>query len=229
MAVFLYQITTHAQSGKLGSWNAVNFTYKPDKRLSLFTELEARSQLFIHDFYYREVKAGAGYSFSKKLSLLFAVSDCRTYSSTGNFKNLQTKEFRTWEQLIWNNYLSSLRIEQRWRVEQRWVNSAYRNRFRYRLNPVFPINKKVVMPHVFYATVYDEIFVSDKTPYFEGHRFFTGGGYLFSKAVAFQAGFLRQYSYRAKNDSKNFIQTTLQFSMDKSNVAHTDKHPVMMN
>lgn len=231
MAVFFVHNTALAQPGKLGNWYALNVTYKPNKQFSFFTELETRSQLLTNDFFYHEAKAGVGYSLPKKIALLFAVSDCRTYTFPGNFKDLQTKEFRMWEQLAVNSYIGRLRVEHRYRIEQRWLDNEYRNRLRYRCNPVVPVNGKTVAPHVLYATVYDEVFFTDKAPYFEGNRFFAGAGYLFSGAVALQAGFQRQYNYHKTDDGsgKNFIQTSLQFLIDKSSVQHADKHLPVTN
>ncbi len=231
IAVFFIHHTALPQADKLGSWNNINIGFKPTKQLSFFAEVEARSQLFTSNFFYREEKAGIGYNIPKKLSLLFAMSDCRTYSSTGNFKNLQIQEFRMWEQLILNSNLNRLRIEHRYRIEQRWINGEYRNRFRYRINPLIPLNGKTLVPHVLFASISDEVFFSDNIPYFEGNRFYAGAGYLFSRLLMLQAGFVRQYAYRKTDNGsgKNFIQTTLQFSIDKSNVHHTDKHPAIMN
>ncbi len=227
IAVFFIHIVTIAQTNKLGSWNIVNFVYKPNPHLSAFAELQARSQGFFTDFFYHEEKIGIGYNIPKKFSVVLAMGDYRTYDYPGNFKDLQTKEFRLWEQFVLNSYIDPLRIEHRYRIEQRWINGTYRNRFRYRINPIIPINRRTLTPHVFYATVSEEVFFTDKPPYFERNRFFVGAGYLFSSLVTLQTGFIRQFDYHTTDNGsgKNFLQTTLFFSVDKSAAAQVNRHP----
>src|SRR6476620_1981706 len=179
MAVFFISVATIAQPDKLGTWNVVNLVYKPNQHFSAFAELQARSQRFFKDFFYHEEKVGIGYNLPKKFSVLIATGNYRTYDYPGNFKDLQTKEFRLWEQFVVNSYIDPLRIEHRYRIEQRWVNGVYRNRFRYRINPIIPINGKKLDPHVLYATINDEVFFTSKAPYFERNRFFVGAGYVF--------------------------------------------------
>ena len=231
MAVFFISVAANAQPDKLGSWNVVNLTYKPNQHFSAFAELQARSQRFINDFFYHEEKAGIGYSLPKKISVVIAVGDYRTYDYPGNFKDLQTKEFRLWEQLVMNSYIDPLRVEHRFRIEQRWINGTYRNRFRYRINPIIPINGKTLSPHVLFATAFEEVFFTDKAPYFERNRFFVGAGYLFSNLFTLQSGFIRQFDYRTSDNGsgKNFIQTTLLFSIDKSAAPNVNKHPSTMD
>ena len=53
-AVFFVRIAANAQADKLGSWNIVNFMYKPNQHFSAFAELQAHSQLFFKTFFYHE-------------------------------------------------------------------------------------------------------------------------------------------------------------------------------
>jgi hypothetical protein len=158
--------------------------------------------------------------------VVIAIGDYRTYDYPGNFKDLQTKEFRLWEQFVMNSYIAPWRIEHRYRIEQRWINGKYRNRFRFRINPIIPINGKTLTSHVLYATVSDEVFFTDKPPYFERNRFFVGAGYLFSNLFTLQTGFIRQFDYRTTDNGsgKNFIQTTLFFAIDKSAEPQVNTH-----
>jgi hypothetical protein len=231
LTVIFIRITVFAQTDKLGGWNVINLMYKPSKHLTVYAETQARSQRLLKDFFYHEAKVGIGYNMPKKFSVLFGIGDYRTYSFPGNFKDLQTKEFRMWEQFAINSNIDRVNIDHRYRIEQRWLNGTYRNRFRYRLNTVLPINGKTLAPHVLYATAFDEVFFTSKAPYFERNRFFVGAGYYFSKVLALQSGFVRQYDYRKTDDGsgKNFIQTTLFISVDHSTITHEHRHPSTMD
>ena len=208
-----------AQSDKLGTWNIANLGYRINPKFGLFTEVQARSQQFIDDFYYYEIKAGFNYYLPQKNSLSFGLGNYQTYTYPGNFKKpVVSSEFRMWEQFVLNNNIGRVKIEHRYRVEQRWVSGDYFNRFRYRVNPVVPINHSSIIPKTIFFSTFDEVFFTDKAPYFLRNRFFAGAGYQFTKLFTLQMGFIRQFDYRASDNGsgKNFIQTSLLFNVDNS-------------
>ena len=219
--------TIYAQTDKLGGWHIINLNYHIDSTWVLYGEIQTRSQKLTDDFYYHEVKGGIAYNFPKRNSLFIGLGDYVIYPYPGNFKSPATaKEFRIWEQFVLNNNVGRVKIEHRYRVEQRWVNNDYRNRFRYRLNPVVPLNHPAVIAHTLFITAFDEVFFTSQAPYFERTRFFAGAGYEFSKEFTVQLGFIRQFDYRtADNGSgKNFIQTSFLFSADPTH-AKREQHP----
>lgn len=229
LAVFFSCRPAFAQSPATGSWETINLSYKPSERIFLYGELQARSQHLTDDFFYHEVKAGIGYTIPRKLSVMLAAGDYRTYGYPGNFKDLVTKEFRLWQQLSFKTPVEPVNLEHRYRIEQRWRNGNYRNRFRYRLNATVAINKKNIVANTFYVSVYDEVFFTNRAPYFERNRFFAGAGYQFSPLFALQSGILRQFDYRKSDDGsvKNFIQTSLLFFLD--NEEEPSRHPSAMD
>jgi len=170
------------------------------------------------NFYYHELKGGINYKLNKNAAVFIGTGQYGTYANGGNFKRpMATHEFRLWEQLVVNNYIGRVKMEHRYRIEQRWVNHKYRNRFRYRLNPVIPINKSSVTKGTLFATLHDEVFFTSKAPYFERNRVFGGLGYMISRPLTLQVGFMRQFDYSAAGVStnKNFVQTTLFFRLNQ--------------
>ena len=92
---------------------------------------------------------------------------------------------------------------------------AFGNRFRYRLNIAIPINHNKIGPKTFYLATFDEIFLTNKGPYFERNRFFAGAGYQAAKWVTIQPGYVYQYDYRNNNPmGKHFFQLTIAFEVD---------------
>ena len=55
----------------------------------------------------------------------------------------EVEEHRIWQQLIVNDFIGRVKFEHRYRIEQRWVNKQYLNRFRYRLMLFVPVNKQL--------------------------------------------------------------------------------------
>jgi hypothetical protein len=207
-----------AQNNELGSWDITNLSLSLDKKFSLWLETQTRSQKLTSDFYYHEFKGGIAYKFPEKITVMLGMGDYKTYTTPGSFKTpMLVKEFRIWEQMVMSNNIGRLKLEHRYRIEQRWLNGEFNNRFRYRINPIVPINHKSVVPKTVYLSAFDEVFFTNLAPFFMRNRLFGGVGYQFSKVIAAQVGWLRQFDYRKADDGsgKNFIQTSLLFTLDK--------------
>lgn len=223
--------SANAQNNKLGSWDILGMNINMRKNFTVYLETQTRSQQLTQDFYYHELKAGLQYNFPKKGSVLFGMGDYKTYAYPGNFKSpATTKEFRIWQQLVLINNIDRIKIEHRYRIEQRWVNGDFFNRFRYRFNPIVPITKKTITAKTLYATAFDEVFFTNEAPYFIRNRVFGGLGYQFSKSFLMQGGFIRQYDYRKIDDGsgKNSIQLMFLFTLDKTQ-AKIERHPSTMD
>ena len=221
-----------AQTEGLGSWSVANIRHSFTNKWLVWSEFQLRSYRFYNDFFYHEVKGGFQYNLSKDVNFLVGTGQYTTYSPGGNLKSpVVANETRLWEQLVLNNNLGPVKIEHRYRVEQRWFNNTgYRNRLRYRINPIIAIGKPTLQPHTFFITAFEEIFFTDKAPHFERNRVFGGIGYEFSKIFTLQTGYVNQYDYRANGTSvsNNFMQTTLFFNFRSKDVKR-EYHPSTMD
>jgi Protein of unknown function (DUF2490) len=199
---------------QIGSWNILNVKMDLNEKWNIFAEAQIRSLQFYDDFHYYELKGGATYKFSRTFSLSSGIGLFDTYAAGGNFKTpMANDEFRSWLQLNITQYERRLKLEHRYRAEQRWTSNGFRNRFRYRLNAVLPLNNKKVIPKTFYLNASNELFFTNKAPYFERNRFFTGIGYEFNQGFSIQTGYLQQFDYRINDESgRSFFQ--LSFLVD---------------
>lgn len=226
MGLCLMSLGGIAQTQDFGSWNVINTDFTLGPKWGLYSELQLRSQSFYRNHFYHEVKGGVMYSLNKNFSFLLGAGRYVTYTDGGSFKRPVTaNEFRFWQQINMNHYLEKLKFEHRYRVEQRWFKNSYRNRFRYRLNTVLPINKKKVEAKTFYLTAFEEIFLTNEAPFFERNRVFGGFGYQFTKWFGVQPGYVYQFDYRPdRRIAKHFFQLTLMFDLE-SDKARFDKMP----
>jgi hypothetical protein len=205
-----------AQLSNFGSWNVLNTELTLSDRWSVFNELQLRSQSFYDDHFYHEVKGGVSFAINKNFSILVGIGKYTTYSDGGSFKTpVSADEFRFWQQLTMNHYLERLKFEHRYRVEQRWFDDGYRNRFRYRLSIVQPLNNRKMGPKTFYASAFNEVFLTNRAPYFERNRFFAGPGYQLSKWLTIQPGYVYQFDYRDDvGRGKHFFQLSVMIEID---------------
>lgn len=200
---------------QLGTWNIVNVKTNLSNRWSLFGEAQIRSLKFYNHFHYYEYKAGASYNLSKNFSVLGGFGWYDTYSEGGTFKQpMVNDEFRTWIQVSMKQYLDRIKFEHRYRAEQRWTINGYRNRFRYRIQSVIPLNKQKLEKGALYAIAWNEIFFTNNAPYFERNRFLLGCGYEVADGLAIQTGFLNQFDYRLNDETgRNFFQIALLYEL----------------
>ncbi len=190
-----------AQYKDLGSWNILNIRYASNDRLSFFGEAQLRSLRFYDHFHYYEYKGGANFKVNKGLQLSLGMGSYQTYREGGNFilpKN--NNEFRLWPQVVLYQQLLGLKIEQRYRAEMRWTSNGYRNRFRYRLGTFYPFGKERKGYKPYQLSVSNELFFTDREPYFERNRLQFAFNYKPARHTTLQIGYLHQFDYRINDE-----------------------------
>jgi hypothetical protein len=207
-AFFLLLDAILAQSFDLGTWNVFNLKYNQNDKLSLFAEAQLRSLRFYNNFHYYEYKGGVNYKIQKNVMLTLGAGSYQTYKEGGNFvlpKN--NDEFRIWPQVILSQSVGKLKIEQRYRSELRFTSNGYRNRFRYRLGVSYPFGEERNEYKPFQISASNEIFFTDKEPYFERNRMLLAFNFKPSKATIIQIGYLHQFDYKINDETgRDFFQ-----------------------
>jgi hypothetical protein len=198
----------NAQNSGLGSWNILNVKYNLNSKASIFAETQLRSLKFYSNFHYYEYKGGINYSLYKNVKLTLGMGSYQTYNEGGDFvlpKN--NDEFRVWPQVALTQSIKKISIEQRYRTELRFTSNGYRNRFRYRLGVSFPFGKEIREVKPFQISFSNEIFFTDKEPYFERNRMQMALSYKASRSSAFQLGYLHQFDYKINDETgRDFLQ-----------------------
>jgi hypothetical protein len=200
--------TLLAQTLDLGTWNILNLKYNHNDKLSFFGESQLRSLKLYNNFHYYEYKGGINYKVHKNVKLTLGAGSYQTYKEGGNFvlpKN--NDEFRIWPQVILSQSVGKLKIEQRYRSELRFTSNGYRNRFRYRLGLSYPFGKERDEYKPFQISANNEIFFTDKEPYFERNRMLLAFNFKPSKATIIQIGYLHQFDYKINDETgRDFFQ-----------------------
>lgn len=213
--LIFFSITVSSQND-LGSWNVLNFNIKINSKWNTFAETQLRSLSFYDQFHYYEYKAGGTYKVNSNFSLSTGIGSYNTYSEGGNFElPFQNKETRTWLQVNMKNDLEFMTFDHRYRAEQRFTSNGYKNRFRYRLHAIIPLNNKKIVPKTYYLSIWNEIFFTDKEPFFERNRSFIGFGYEFSEKIALQTGYIHQFDYKINDETgRDFLNLALLYTID---------------
>lgn len=205
-----------AQNFDIGSWNIINVKYNYNKSMSFFAEAQLRSLKFYSNFHYHEFKGGIDYKILPNVRLALGLGKYDTYKEGGNFKTPKNNaEFRIWPQVSVQQSLWKLKVEQRYRAEFRFTNNGYRNRFRYRVGLMYPFGEEKNEYKPFQISVSNEIFFTNKEPYFERNRFLTSFNYKPSKVTTLQVGYLHQFDYKINDETgRDFLVLGLFFEIN---------------
>jgi hypothetical protein len=196
------------QKESLGTWNVFNTKYNINNKWSFFAEAQLRSLKFYDHFHYHEYKGGINYSITPELRVSLGAGDYDTYQEGGNFVTpKKNDEFRLWPQVLLTQPLGIFLIEQRFRAEFRFTSNGFRNRFRYRLGIMYPFGKQKKGYTPYMVSLSNELFLTNRAPYFERNRIQLAFNYRTSKVTTLQVGYLHQFDYQIDDEiGRDFFQ-----------------------
>ncbi len=212
LILFLLPYTLFAQQQEVGNWLMYFGMNKVSEKISIHTEVQYRNHTAAPiNIEQLLLRTGVNYHFSDKAF----VSTGYAYIASHQFESEQTQpeseEHRIWQQFISTNNIGRIKFEHRYRIEQRWINSDYKNRFRYRLMLFVPLNKPKIEKGSLFVGLYDEIFINGKQAFFDRNRLYGALGYQFHKNSSIQLGMMNQ---RVSSFGKWYLQFALIFNPD---------------
>ncbi len=221
--VGIYASCNAQEDKNWGNWNSVIVKGKISPRWSLFGEGHIRSNNYDLKYNYFEIKSAIGYSFVQNLTVFFGTGFFNTDEPGGFFRTpaLQ-KEIRTWLELNLKQKLNRFNLEHRFRLEQRFIGEIYKNRLKYRLGILVPINKAELVHGSIYLALSDELFMPQYGPIVEKNRFYLGAGYKMNNNAALQIGCINDNDFKSNDRSvKNYLQLLLIYDFTNHLKKHT--------
>jgi len=209
---FLLPVSILAQQDKTGNWLMYFGMNKVSDKFSIHTEVQYRNHTVApNNVEQLLLRTGLNYHFSDKAFVTFGYAYVPSYVFESEQKAPETVEHRIWQQFILTNKVGRVKFEHRYRLEQRWVNKTYKNRFRYRLMLFVPLNKPKIEKGSLFIGLYDEIFVNAKQTFFDRNRLYGALGYQFDKTTGLQIGMLHQ---QVNDFGKWYLQLALVVNPD---------------
>ena len=195
-----------------GNWLMYFGTNKISEKFSIHSELQYRNHT-INPTNIEQLllRTGLNYHFKPNASATFGYAHIGNHVYESVRKSPETEEHRIWQQLLTTNNIGRVKFEHRYRLEERFAETDFKIRFRYRLMLFVPLNRPKIETGTMYLGVYDEIFINDKATFFDRNRLYGGLGYQHADNIHFQVGVLRQETQTA---SKTFLQFGLIFNTD---------------
>ena len=195
-----------------GNWLMYFGTNKISEKFSIHSEFQYRNHTISPtNIEQLLLRTGLNYHFKPNASATFGYAHIGNHVYESVRKSPETEEHRIWQQLLTTNNIGRVKFEHRYRLEERFAETDFKIRFRYRLMLFVPLNRPKIETGTMYLGFYDEIFINDKATFFDRNRLYGGLGYQHADNIHFQIGVLRQETQTA---SKTFLQFGLIFNTD---------------
>ena len=175
-----------------GNWMMCFGTIKMDSHWSIHLEAQHRNYTIQPQLEQLLLRSGVNYKFDNGRMLTGGYAKINNHDYQSPRFAPEIEEHRVWQQLSAFNFFGKLKMEHRFRYEQRWIESTYRTRFRYRGMLFYPLNTVSIEVGTYYIGIYDELFLQPGLNNFDRNRLYGGLGYKVSPNVQMQVGYLLQ-------------------------------------
>ena len=193
-----------AQGSDVGNWLIYIGNKKVNSRFNLHNEIQYRNYDAIGDLEQLLLRTGLGYTFKDNSSNLLLGYG---YIVSENYKDENDKyainEHRIFQQFTSSQTIGSIKIQHRYRFEQRFVERDFKQRFRYFVS--FNIPLKIKKNTQTYLSVYNEIFMNTNSPVFDRNRLYGGIGYNINNNIRIEIGYMNQFFEKYNRDQLNII------------------------
>jgi len=168
-------------------------------------EVQYRNYNIIGDLEQLLLRTGIGYNLGDNANLLQGYGFIRSENVVTGDEKMVVNEHRLYQQLITKQSVGKLRMQHRYRFEQRFVEGDFRLRFRYFLGLGYPIWKSEESAKEFYLSAYNEIFLNTVANTFDRNRTYGGLGYKLNDRLRFEFGYMNQFLNGFSRDQLNVV------------------------
>ena len=212
LALVVTPVNLIAQEYETGNWLMYFGTTRFSDKFSLHSELQYRDHTIAPiNIEQLLLRAGLNFHFSDQALVTIGYGYIEGHVFESEQRDAESVEYRIWQQFMLIDNLGRVKFEHRYRIEQRWINNTYRNRFRYRLMLFVPLNKPQIEKGTLFIGLYDEVFVNGEKSFFDRNRLYGSLGYQVHKSIGIQIGILHQ---RLGDFGKIYAQLAIIFNAD---------------
>ena len=198
-------ILLSAQESDLGNWVLLFGNKKISEKLNWHHELQYRNYNAVGDLEQLLIRTGVGFNVADNTNLLLGYGFIRSENYTQLEEKTIVNEHRIFQQVITRQNVNKLRLQHRYRFEQRFVEEDFRLRFRYFLGLAYPLWQDEVTPKELYLSMYNEIFLNTKKDVFDRNRLYGGLGFRLNKKLRFELGYMNQFLNSSNRDQINIV------------------------
>lgn len=218
IVLYFFCNTNLAQSpsGTTGNWLMCFTQTRLHDKWSIHAEAQHRSFEIMPNTEQLLLRGGVNYHLNTTTLASVGYAHITNYAFDKELlSGVQVFENRIWQQFIMRNSLGRCLFEHRYRLEQRWIQTAnndrYLDRVRYFLRFTIPINKKEIEKNTWSLSFYDELFINISSAPFDRNRLYGAISYHFSPALNIQLGYLAQ---TVNTTTKHHLQAAVFYTID---------------
>lgn len=202
--VFFTPKQVYAQDSNFGNWLIYIGNKKLNNKWNIHNEVQYRNYNAIGDLEQLLLRTGLGYTFNEnKNNVLLGYGYILSENYVGSTdEKVSVNEHRIFQQFTSKQNVGAVKLNHRYRFEQRFVESNFKMRFRYFLGLNIPLCKQ---KNKYYLSAYNEIFLNTKTSIFDRNRVYAGLGYNVNSKLRLEAGYMNQFFETSSRDQFNII------------------------
>lgn len=178
-----------------GSWYMSFNTIKFNQKWQFQNDIQYRTFNFHTDMEQLMLRGGFGYNLTKDNNNLLQgyalIRSGRLGEEPAEDEN-HFNEHRLYQQFITRQQFGRFYISHRYRVEERFLPSDFKIRFRYFLNVKATLSNKKMTDKTIYAAFYNELFINGQGVLFDRNRLFAAMGYAFTPSARLEIGVMSQ-------------------------------------
>ncbi|GAA3593806.1 DUF2490 domain-containing protein [Flavivirga amylovorans] len=196
-----------SQDSDFGNWLIYIGNKKLNKKWNIHNEIQYRNYDAIGDLEQLLLRTGLGYTFNEsKNNVLLGYGYILSENYVGNTDDkVSVNEHRVFQQFTSKQNIGRVKLNHRYRFEQRFVEDDFKLRFRYFLALNIPFCNKEDQNSNYYFSAYNEIFLNTETAIFDRNRLYAGIGYNINKNIRLEAGYMNQFFETSSRDQLNII------------------------
>lgn len=203
--MFILPCLSFSQESGFGNWMLLFGNKKFANKLNWHHELQYRNYNAVGDLEQLLLRTGVGVNVSDDANLLLGYGFIRSENYNTIDEKEVVNEHRIYQQFITKEKVGKLRLQHRYRFEQRFVEDIFKLRLRYFLGINYPLWHNENNPKEVYFTAYNEIFLNTKQNVFDRNRLYGGIGYRLNQKLRVELGYMNQFLSVGNRDQLNIV------------------------
>ncbi len=196
----------YSQNSDLGNWLIYIGSKKIDSKWNIHNEVQYRNYNAVGDLEQLLLRTGVGYNLSpNNNNILLGYGFIRSENYDANNEKSANNEHRVYQQFTTKQSFGRVSWQHRYRLEERFVESGFKLRFRYFLAAKVALNKPTLEKNTIYLSAYNEVFINNKNTFFDRNRMYGGLGYVLNKNVKLELGYMNQLFNVGSRDQINIF------------------------
>ncbi len=221
--LFVYSLFGQKQiDDQIHGWAVYQGNHKLNSKLDLHTEYQWRRADGFANWQQSLARVGLDYRLNPNCTFSGGYGWIISYPYGSQPIATQTQEQRLWQQVNLKAQYGAIQIQHRYRLEQRWIDTMFRQRIRYRAQCIIPLQKTyLAQGKGLFLNVNDEVFLGFGKGIgkniLDQNRFIAAIGHKFNSNLNIQLGYLNQFVIKANGvqmERNHTLWTSVVYNLD---------------